>query len=102
MNAAPTYENVSSRLERRWEMYMWSTMCRGLRWLEACDFETEFVKRSSSLLALLGFLEGCVAEEGPRNCQSFAVNEVGGRGANIRLQSRSDGQKGTRKPPKPF
>ena len=73
-----------------------------LRRLKACYFESEFVQRSSSLLALLGFFEGCVAEKSPGDCQSFAVNKVGGRGANIRLQSRSDGQKGARKSPKPF
>ena len=91
MDAAPTYENVSRRLECCWKMYLRSTVRGSLRRLEACYFESEFVKRSSSLLALLGFFEGCVAEKSPGNCQSFAVNKVGGRGTNIRLQSRSDG-----------
>ena len=98
MDAAASYENVSRGLERCRKVHMRSTVRGSLRRLEACYFESEFVQRSSSLLALLGFFEGRVAGD----CQSFAVDEVGGRGANIRLQSRSDGQKGARKSPKPF
>ena len=102
MDAATSYENVSRGLERCRKVHMRSTVRGSLRRLEACYFESEFVQRSSSLLALLGFFEGCVAEKSPGDCQSFAVNKVGGRGAHIRLQSRSDGQKGARKSPKPF
>ena len=62
MDAATSYENVSRGLERCRKMYMRSTVRGSLRRLEACYFESEFVQRSSSLLALLGFFEGRVAE----------------------------------------